>query len=145
MDRLTATLLCLAAFSLAPVAHAQQHDMSQHAMHAPAAAQPAPMQGMMKMMDPDGDGRITAAEHAAAAKAMFEKADADKDGSLTHEEMMAAHASMGMGMGMGMHMQGHAMKDGKKMGCCCCDGEGGMKGCGMGDKADPVGKAMSGK
>jgi len=124
MDRLTATLLCLAAFSLAPVAHAQQHDMSQHdmsqhAMHAPAAAQPMPMKGMMAMMDPDGDGKITAAEHAAAAQAMFEKADANHDGNLTHEEMMAAHA----GMGMGMHMQA----------------------CPMGEKTDQVGEAVTDK
>ena len=116
MNRLTATLFCLGALSLAPIAHAQQHDMSQHAMHG----------------------------NDDAMKAMFDKADANHDGSLTFEEMKAAHAAMGMGMHAGMpHMQGHAMKDGK-MGCCCC-GEGGMQACAMGTKADPVGEAISDK
>ena len=116
MSRLTATLFCLGALSLAPIAHAQQHDMSQHAMHG----------------------------NEDAMKAMFDKVDANHDGSVSFEEMKAAHAAMGMGAHM-PHMQGHAMKDGKKMGCCCCGGEGGMQGCATGDKADPVGEAMSGQ
>jgi len=122
MDRLTATLLCLGALSLAPIAHAQQHDMSQHDMSQHA-------------MHGNDD----------AMKAMFDKADANHDGSLTFEEMKAAHAAMGMGGHMPhmQHMQGQPMKDGK-MGCCCC-GEGGMQACAMGAKADPVGEAMSDK
>jgi Ca2+-binding EF-hand superfamily protein len=44
-----------------------------------------------KMMDGNGDGKITAAEHDAAAAKMFEKMDADKDGKVTAAEMEAAH------------------------------------------------------
>lgn len=115
------SLALLAALACPAAAFAQHHDMSA--------------------MDPDHDGKVSAAEHAAAAQAMFEKADADRDGMLSHEEMMAMHGGMG---GMGEH----DMADGKKkMACgCCSGGEGGMKGCGMGDKpADPIGEAMSGK
>ncbi len=32
------------------------------------------------MMDTNGDGKITAAEHADGAKQMYTKMDADKDG-----------------------------------------------------------------
>jgi Ca2+-binding EF-hand superfamily protein len=43
------------------------------------------------MMDADGDGKISAAEHAAGAKKMFETMDADKDGKVTAKEMETAH------------------------------------------------------
>jgi Ca2+-binding EF-hand superfamily protein len=43
------------------------------------------------MMDTDGDGKISADEHAAGAKKMFEAMDADKDGKVTAVEMEAAH------------------------------------------------------
>lgn len=48
----------------------------------------------MKMMDKDGDGKVTAAEHAQGAKAMFSKMDTDRDGQVTAAEMDAAHATM---------------------------------------------------
>lgn len=38
-------------------------------------------------MDLDGDGVVTAAEHAAGARALFEHMDADHDGRVTREEM----------------------------------------------------------
>jgi len=44
-----------------------------------------------QMMDTDGDGKISAEEHAAGAKKMFEMMDADKDGKVTAKEMEAAH------------------------------------------------------
>jgi Ca2+-binding EF-hand superfamily protein len=44
-----------------------------------------------KMMDTNGDGKISADEHAAGAKKMFEMMDADKDGKVTADEMTAAH------------------------------------------------------
>jgi hypothetical protein len=47
-----------------------------------------------KMMDTDGDGAVSAAEHEAGAKLMFDKMDADHDGNVTATEMDAAHASM---------------------------------------------------
>ncbi|MFT3914166.1 MAG: EF-hand domain-containing protein [Anaeromyxobacteraceae bacterium] len=47
---------------------------------------------MLDRMDANGDGKVTRAEHAAAAKAMFEAMDADKDGKVTAAEMEAGHA-----------------------------------------------------
>lgn len=46
---------------------------------------------MMKTMDSNGDGAISADEHAAGAKAMFDRMDANKDGTVTAEEMENAH------------------------------------------------------
>ena len=51
-------------------------------------------QAEVKMMDTDGDGSISAAEHAAGAKQMFQKMDADGDGIVTAKEMDAAHKDM---------------------------------------------------
>ena len=79
--RSTLFLALLGAACLSPMALAQQHDMAA-------------------MMDADGNGSISAAEHASAAAAMFAKADADHDGNLTRTEMQAMHAGMeGHGMG----------------------------------------------
>ena len=47
-----------------------------------------------KTMDSNGDGKITAAEHAAGAKAMFDRMDANHDGNVTAAEMDAGHAMM---------------------------------------------------
>ena len=124
LSRLTfGCLALLGAASYVPSALAQDHG---HRM---------PSHDMMAMMDPDGDGRVSAAEHAAGAQAMFEKADADKDGSLSHEEMMAAHKPKGM--------EGHAMHGDKKMSCDCYKGEDGEAKCGMKDQKDPVRDAMA--
>ena len=48
----------------------------------------------IKMIDTNGDGILTAEEHAAGSRSMFEKMDADKDGFLTKTELAAGHASM---------------------------------------------------
>jgi Ca2+-binding EF-hand superfamily protein len=48
-----------------------------------------------KMMDANGDGKITRAEHAAAAKQMFKQCDANHDGVVTVAEMDAASAAKG--------------------------------------------------
>ncbi len=45
-------------------------------------------------MDSDGNGRVSATEHAAGARRMFEQMDADRDGIVTATEMRAAHASL---------------------------------------------------
>lgn len=47
-----------------------------------------------KQMDADGDGKISPAEHDAAAKKMFEVMDANKDAKVTADEMTAAHAKV---------------------------------------------------
>jgi Ca2+-binding EF-hand superfamily protein len=51
-------------------------------------------EAQFKMMDANGDGKVTTAEHAAGARNMFVELDADKDGKVTAPEMDAAHAGM---------------------------------------------------
>ena len=48
----------------------------------------------IKMVDGNGDGVLTAEEHAKASADMFAKMDTDKDGFLSKKEMAAGHASM---------------------------------------------------
>jgi Ca2+-binding EF-hand superfamily protein len=48
----------------------------------------------IKAVDANGDGILTAEEHATASESMFAKMDADKDGLLSKKEMAAGHASM---------------------------------------------------
>jgi hypothetical protein len=48
----------------------------------------------IKVVDADGDGILTADEHATASSAMFEKMDADKDGFVSKAEFAAGHAKM---------------------------------------------------
>jgi len=48
----------------------------------------------IKVIDSDGDGALTADEHAKGSAAMFAKMDANKDGFLSKEEMAAGHAAM---------------------------------------------------
>jgi hypothetical protein len=45
-------------------------------------------------VDVDGDGVLTAAEHAAAARAMFLTMDRNKDSSLSREEFESGHAAL---------------------------------------------------
>lgn len=48
----------------------------------------------IKVVDSDGDGVLTADEHAKGSASMFAKMDANKDGFLSREEMAAGHAGM---------------------------------------------------
>ncbi|MGH7944498.1 MAG: EF-hand domain-containing protein [Opitutaceae bacterium] len=48
-----------------------------------------------KMMDANGDGKISRAEHAVSAKQMFTQTDANGDGIVTAAEMDAAMAAKG--------------------------------------------------
>jgi Ca2+-binding EF-hand superfamily protein len=52
-----------------------------------------------KMMDKDGDGKVSRTEHAAAAKQMFAQCDANQDGIVTSVEMDAAMAAKGEKVG----------------------------------------------
>jgi Ca2+-binding EF-hand superfamily protein len=44
-----------------------------------------------KKMDTNGDGMVSASEHAASAKKMFDAMDANHDGNVTAAEMDAMH------------------------------------------------------
>lgn len=48
----------------------------------------------IKVVDSDGDGVLTAEEHATGSQAMFGKMDADKDGFLSKGEVAKGHATM---------------------------------------------------
>jgi Ca2+-binding EF-hand superfamily protein len=50
----------------------------------------------IKKIDTDGDGVLTAKEHADGSKKMFSKMDADRNGSLTAAEIKAGHEKMMM-------------------------------------------------
>ena len=47
---------------------------------------------MFQKMDTNGDGKISADEHAAGARAMFQEMDTNGDGKVTPAEMDAEHA-----------------------------------------------------
>jgi Ca2+-binding EF-hand superfamily protein len=46
------------------------------------------------MMDTNGDGQMSAQEHATGAKKMFGKMDKDSDGTLTAQELREGHRDM---------------------------------------------------
>lgn len=48
----------------------------------------------IKVIDTDGDGVLTAEEHAAGSRRTFGETDTNKDGFVTLEELAAAHARM---------------------------------------------------
>jgi Ca2+-binding EF-hand superfamily protein len=48
----------------------------------------------IKVVDMNGDGLLTAEEHAAGSKTMFEKMDNDHDGFVSQAELVAGHAKM---------------------------------------------------
>ena len=53
-----------------------------------------PAADKIKAVDTDGDGVLTAAEHAAGSVAVFAKMDTDRDGRLSRQEHAAGHARM---------------------------------------------------
>ena len=69
-------------------------DMGGMKMDADDKAGMSRMDEHMRAMDTNHDGRITAAEHAAAAQAMFARMDADHDGYLSRAEVDAGHAKV---------------------------------------------------
>ena len=48
----------------------------------------------IKVVDGNGDGTLTAREHAVASEMMFRKMDTDKDGHLSKAEFDAGHAAL---------------------------------------------------
>ena len=71
--------------------------------------------GMFKRMDSNGDGKISADEHAAGAKKMFEMMDSNKDGQVTAAEMTAAHGKMMEGKADHDQKAEKGMEKGKEM------------------------------
>jgi Ca2+-binding EF-hand superfamily protein len=52
-----------------------------------------------KMMDTNGDGKVSRAEHAAVCRQMFAECDANHDGIVTAAEMNASMAAKGEKLG----------------------------------------------
>lgn len=62
---------------------------------ASGTAAPGGVDRQFAMMDGNGDGRVTAEEHASGAAAMFATMDADGDARVTVAEMDAAQSKLG--------------------------------------------------
>ncbi|HEV8694842.1 MAG TPA: hypothetical protein VGQ93_11770 [Lysobacter sp.] len=73
-----------------------------------------------KSMDSNGDGLISADEHAAGARAMFDRMDTNHDGNVTTAEMDAGH-KMKMKDDKGMH---HDMSSADKIAKMDTNGDG---------------------
>ena len=110
------TLACLlSAFVAMPVLAHDMDDASSHDGYGSVMAD-----HMIHKMDTNGDGKISRAEHAAAAAKMFDEADTNHDGYLTKQEIIAYqmkhrkdmhrwhHGMDDRGMNDGMH---HGMSD----------------------------------
>ncbi|HEY8926083.1 MAG TPA: EF-hand domain-containing protein [Polyangia bacterium] len=85
----------LGSLAAVPVALANKEGAEAHGPDA-----------MFKMMDANGDGKISAQEHADAAKKMFTKMDTNGDGKVTAAEMDAFHEHL-----MARKMHGDASKE----------------------------------
>ena len=48
----------------------------------------------IKVVDTNGDGVLTSAEHATGSKKMFDNMDTDKDGFVSKAELETGHAKM---------------------------------------------------
>lgn len=59
-----------------------------------AKAGDMPAAEKIKVVDKDGDGVLTADEHAAGSRSMFDAMDTDKDGAISEAELAAGHAKM---------------------------------------------------
>ncbi|MCY7312862.1 MAG: hypothetical protein LH491_04360 [Pseudoxanthomonas sp.] len=68
---------------------------------------------MFSQMDTDGDGRLSAQEHAAGAAALFTRTDANRDGKVANDEMMPMVPHAGPGHG-GAMMDGGMKHDSMK-------------------------------
>lgn len=80
---------------------AEEMDATETARHAAHAATPPKGRELssadkIKSIDTNGDGALTAEEHAAGSKKMFTKMDGDKDGNLNVGEIRAGHQTLMM-------------------------------------------------
>ena len=73
-----------------------------------------------KSMDTNGDGMVSADEHAAGTKAMFDRMDTNRDGNVTAAEMDAGHKMKTEG-GKGMR---HDMSSADKIAKMDTNGDG---------------------
>lgn len=73
---------------------AAEMDQSSMAMGKDHQMRQPPSADKIKMMDSDGDGKLSAAEYASATKKMFDSTDTDKNGSISRAEMEASHKAM---------------------------------------------------
>jgi Ca2+-binding EF-hand superfamily protein len=60
----------------------------------PARKSDLSAQDKIKVVDADGDGKLSADEHAKASASMFTKMDGNQDGFLSKQELAAGHAAM---------------------------------------------------
>jgi Ca2+-binding EF-hand superfamily protein len=73
--------------------------MEMDATHEKVTGRPVTKAGLssaekIKAVDGNGDGILTAEEHAAGARKMFEKMDLDKDSFISKEELAEGHKNM---------------------------------------------------
>jgi Ca2+-binding EF-hand superfamily protein len=108
LEYLIAGMMAAGALAFAPAARAHDKGGAGHEF---------------KMMDTNGDGKVSPEEHAAGAKKMFEMMDADKDGMVNAEEMEAAHDHM-MGKKAGKHHPKGQMTAAEKIKVVDADGNG---------------------
>lgn len=74
---------------------AAEMDAAQARIHGkPAAPDAMPARDKIRAVDGDGDGALTAAEHAAASDRMFGLMDGDHDGRLDPIEFRRGHAGL---------------------------------------------------
>jgi hypothetical protein len=74
---------------------AQEMDAAQARIHGAAAAPGAPSAAeKIAVIDTDGDGRLSADEHARGSRRLFAAMDADHDGALSRTEYDAGHAAL---------------------------------------------------
>jgi Ca2+-binding EF-hand superfamily protein len=98
-----ACLLAAGGCTRGEAAASQSDDVQTPAAPATPVAEPAPsastahgdVSGQFAKMDANGDGGVSADEHATGTAAMFATMDANGDGSVTVEEMDASQAAMG--------------------------------------------------
>jgi hypothetical protein len=73
---------------------ADEMTAAQDAIHRGEAGAGPGSKEKIAVVDADGDGRVSAAEHARGSERMFARMDRDADGRLTPAEFDAGHAAL---------------------------------------------------